>query len=301
MPGRGRERGEVVGPTPGQQHALEREQRQPALGLGPFDVVVGRAQLDEPNVVGRRASNHSSCFGSLPPMAKAASAVGARSRRVLLIVGGVLFGLALLVALASLAEHTMYSGSVLPGVRIDGTHVGGKKQADGHRRDRETRHATRFATYPRARRVQEPFAVDPSLIGFSVDPDATVARGERRGPRQEPVPDGRRHRAAPLPARSSCTSSCTTTLRAFEGLLDGWTNALRTGLVEGDLRVPGHDRRSRDAPRRPGTPACPGREEHAGPAARAEPAPTSRSRSATSTRRSTRPPSTPQPSKPARC
>ena len=62
-------------------------------------------------------------------MAKAAPFVGARNRRVLLIVVGVVVGLGALLMLASVVEHVWYSGAVLPGVHIDGTQIGGKNDA----------------------------------------------------------------------------------------------------------------------------------------------------------------------------
>src|SRR5438128_2342258 len=62
-----------------------------------------RAECEDP-----RASSHSSPFGSLPRMAKAAPVVGAQSRRVLLVAGGVVLGIAALFVLASVAEHVMY-------------------------------------------------------------------------------------------------------------------------------------------------------------------------------------------------
>src|SRR5260370_372760 len=65
-----------------------------------------------------------------PPIATEAPRVRARNRRVLVMAGGVVVGLAALFVLASLVEHIWYSGAVLPGVRIDGAHIGGKKDAD---------------------------------------------------------------------------------------------------------------------------------------------------------------------------
>ncbi len=170
-------------------------------------------------------------------MTKGARAVGARSRRVFLIVAAVLFGLAMLVVIASLAEHKMYSGSVLPGVRIDGTHVGGQKQAEvtaaieklSMQLDSQPIHAHAGA---------QTFTVDPSLIGFSVDPGATVAQASDAGRDKNPlsmVADTVLRRFRPDQVHLVVHYDPS----RFQGLLDGWTNALQTGLVEGNLRFQG--------------------------------------------------------------
>ena len=54
----------------------------------------------------------------------------ARSRRVLLLIGLSVVGLGALFVLASVVEHVWYSGAVLPGVSLDGTHVGGRNDAE---------------------------------------------------------------------------------------------------------------------------------------------------------------------------
>ncbi|HUI50029.1 MAG TPA: hypothetical protein VL119_15165, partial [Acidimicrobiia bacterium] len=106
-------------------------------------------------------------------MATAAVSNRARSRRLLFLAGGIIIGVAALFALASFAEHSWYSGSVLPGVRIDGVMVGGKK--DGTARDAIERLAARLETTSiRAHAGGDQFTVQPGLIGFHVDVDATI-------------------------------------------------------------------------------------------------------------------------------
>src|SRR5262249_33491385 len=106
-------------------------------------------------------------------MAKAAPPLGARGRRSLVLAAGIVIGLGLLVVLASLTEHVWYSGSVLPGVRIEGAQIGGR--SDAQARAAVERLATRLENTPiRAHAGGRVFTVDPKLIGFNVDVDATM-------------------------------------------------------------------------------------------------------------------------------
>jgi vancomycin resistance protein YoaR len=170
-------------------------------------------------------------------MAKAAPPVGARSRRSLVLAAGIVIGLGLLVVLASVAEHVWYSGSVLPGVRIDGAQIGGR--SDAQARATLERLAARLQRTPiRAHVGDRVFTVDPNLIGFGVDVDATMQQARDAGRDANPVgmvSDTilRRFRPDVVHLAVRYDSS------GFEGLLDGWSNALQSGLVEGDLRFSG--------------------------------------------------------------
>ncbi len=156
---------------------------------------------------------------------------------MLLIALGALLGLCLLIVLASVAEHVAYAGSVLPGVRIDGTQVGGKKETNARAAVEQLAQRLDTATihvHAGSRR----FAVDPSLIGFSVDAEAIVREARSAGRNSNllrMVSDTvlRRFRSDDVSLVVHYDQT------RFEGLLDGWTSALQSGLVEGGLRFEG--------------------------------------------------------------
>jgi len=170
-------------------------------------------------------------------MATAAVSNRARSRRLLFLAGGIIIGVAALFALASFAEHSWYSGSVLPGVRIDGVMVGGKK--DGTARDAIERLAARLETTSiRAHAGGDQFTVQPGLIGFHVDVDATIRDARDTGRDANPfqmVTDTVLRRFRP----DDVSLAVTYDPARFQGLLDGWSNAVQSGLVEGNLRFAG--------------------------------------------------------------
>jgi len=170
-------------------------------------------------------------------MAKAAPIVGARSRRVLLVVGAVVVGIGALVVLASVVEHVWYSGAVLPGVRIDGAKVAGHKDSDA--RAAIDRLTAQLDTAPiRAHAGTRSFVVEPSLIGFSVDADATMRAVRDAGRDANPlrtVADTVLRRFRPDDVQLVVHYDA----GSFEGLLDGWTNAVQSGLVQGGLRFDG--------------------------------------------------------------
>jgi vancomycin resistance protein YoaR len=170
-------------------------------------------------------------------MAKAAPPVGARSRRALLLAAGIAVGLGVLLVLASAAEHMWYSGSVLPGVRVDGAQIGGR--SDNKARAALEQLATRLQSTPiRAHAGSRTFTVDPNLIGFGVDVDATMQQARDAGRQANPVgvvSDTILRRFRPDVVHLAVRYDPS----GFEGLLDGWANALDTGLVEGDLHFSG--------------------------------------------------------------
>jgi vancomycin resistance protein YoaR len=170
-------------------------------------------------------------------MVQAAVIAGAKSRRVLLIVVGVLLGVCLLIILASVAEHVAYGNSVLPGVRIDGMHVGGEKEADARAAVEQLARRLDTATI-RVHAGPRTFAVDPNLIGFSVDAAATVREARTAGRNSNLlgiVSDTVLRRFRPDDVHLVVHYDDA----RFEGLLDGWTSALQSGLVEGALRFEG--------------------------------------------------------------
>jgi vancomycin resistance protein YoaR len=170
-------------------------------------------------------------------MAKAAPNVGSRSRRVLLVMGLAAVGIGALVVLGSVIEHIWYSGAVLPGVHLDGVQISGHKDSDARAAiDRLT--AQLDAAPIRAHAGTRSFVVEPSLIGFTVDAGATMRAARDAGRDSNPfgiVADTvlRRFRPddVPLVVHYDATS--------FEGLLDGWTSAVQTGLVQGGLEFNG--------------------------------------------------------------
>jgi vancomycin resistance protein YoaR len=170
-------------------------------------------------------------------MSKVAPFVGARSRRMLLIGGGIVVTLSALVVIASAVEHLRYSGAVLPGVRVEDNRLGGKKDAEV--RTALERLSSELQTTPiHAHAGTQTFTVDPSLIGYRVDAEATMRNAVDAGRRSNPlslVTDTvlRRLRPEVVPLVVNYDAA------RFQGLLDGWANALRNGLVEGNLEFVG--------------------------------------------------------------
>ncbi|HEV7523751.1 MAG TPA: VanW family protein [Acidimicrobiia bacterium] len=170
-------------------------------------------------------------------MAKAAPVVGARGRRLLLLAAAVVVGLGVLLVLVSAAEHLKYSGSILPGVRIDGAHVSGKGD-DFARASIDALSAQLETTAIRAHAGHQTFVVEPNVIGFTVDRDATIREAREAGRSSNPflmVADTVLRRVRPDVVHLVVHYDQT----RFEGLLDGWATAVRSGLVEGDLRFRG--------------------------------------------------------------
>jgi vancomycin resistance protein YoaR len=162
------------------------------------------------------------------------SIVGTRSRRVGLAVALAIIAIPII---GSLVEHAVYSGEVLPGVQIDGIDVAGKSKSAAY--DEIARVGAELARTPiRAHAGVVPFAFDPGLIGYSVDAQATVREAQTAGRTGNPaaIVAGsvlRRFRDDDVPLVVDYDHV------RFEGLLDGWSNALDRGLVEGNLRFVG--------------------------------------------------------------
>ena len=191
-------------------------------------------------------------------MAKAAPVVGAQSRRVLVLAGGVVLGIAALFVLASVAEHVMYSGSVLPGVHIDGTQVSGKKDAAARASIDALERAARDHGHPRAGRRQD-LRLRAERHRLHRRPRRDDSQRARRRAGSQPARNGDRHRAAPVPARSG-TARRALRLGALRGPVRRMGERGPVGSRRRRFEVQRHDRRrgraargSRTAPRRCGS------------------------------------------------
>jgi vancomycin resistance protein YoaR len=170
-------------------------------------------------------------------MVESEPAVGARSRRVLLLVGGVLAAGVLVLVAVSFAEHRLYRNKVLPGVEVESIDVGGKTEL--HASDTLATAATQLERTPiKAVARDRTFTADPALIGFAVDIPATVERATDAGRDGNPFTNVlgtvmRRIRPEEVPLVVQYDDA------RFQGLLDGWSTALTTGLIEGGLKFEG--------------------------------------------------------------
>ena len=147
------------------------------------------------------------------------------------------FTIGLVAAAASAAEHSQYRGDVLPGVQVDGIHAAGKKRLTVS--DDVTRLAAGLAQAPiHATAGTRRFTVEPALIGFDVDVDATTRAAMAAGRSGNPIANAagtmlRRVRPDRVPLVVRYDDA------RVEGLLDGWANAVDQGVVQGDLRFDG--------------------------------------------------------------
>jgi vancomycin resistance protein YoaR len=162
---------------------------------------------------------------------------GARGRRVLLLVLGAICAVLGLVVIASLVEHSMYADKVLPGVEVDTLAVGGQTELSAS--DDVARLATDLERTPlKAKAGDRTFTADPAIIGFTVDVDKTVEQASEAGRSGNPLAMvastvTRRFR----PEKVDLVVKYDDT--RLQGLLDGWSTVLTTGLVEGGLRFDG--------------------------------------------------------------
>jgi vancomycin resistance protein YoaR len=122
-------------------------------------------------------------------------------------------------------------------VHIDGAHISGKDERVA-RASIDALSAQLETAAIHAHAGSKIFSVQPNLIGFTVDRDATIRAAQDAGRDENPfrmVTDTvlRRFRPEVVPLVVHYDES------RFEGLLDGWANAVRSGLVEGDLRFQG--------------------------------------------------------------
>jgi vancomycin resistance protein YoaR len=158
-------------------------------------------------------------------------------RRLSLALLALAGGIVALAVLASVAEHKFYSGRVLPGVQVDGAKVSGKTRLAAY--DTIARLATELGQTPLGVKAgSQEFSVQPAVVGFDVDVNGTARAAEREGRAGNPiavVTDTlvRRLRPDTVPLRVRYDPA------RIEGLLDGWSNAVDKGLVEGGLRFDG--------------------------------------------------------------
>jgi vancomycin resistance protein YoaR len=158
-------------------------------------------------------------------------------RRFTLVLLAVLGGLLAAIVIASVVEHKLYTGKVLPGVEVAGANVDGKKDVAAY--DEIARLAADLDRTPvKVRAGANQYTVDPSLVAFDVDVAATARLAEREGRSGNPIAlvTGtvmRRVRPDRVPLAVRYDPS------RLEGLLDGWSNAVDHGVVEGGLRFEG--------------------------------------------------------------
>jgi vancomycin resistance protein YoaR len=147
------------------------------------------------------------------------------------------FAIIAIPIIGSLVEHAVYSGKVLPGVQIDGLQVATKTSSTAY--DEIARVGADLArTKINVHAGDADFSFYPEVIGYSVDADATARNAEAAGRTGNPaaIVAGtvlRRLRDDDVPLVVHYDHA------RFEGLLDGWSNAIDRGLVEGDLRFVG--------------------------------------------------------------
>lgn len=162
---------------------------------------------------------------------------GARVRRVLLLAAGAIGVFVAVLVLASFVEHRLYDDKVLPGVEVDTLAVGGKTELATT--DEIARLATDLERSPlKAKAGDRDFTADPAVIGFAVDVDATVEQASEAGRAGNPfemVSSTVMRRIRPEKVALVVQFDDA----RFQGLLDGWSNVLTAGLVEGGLRFDG--------------------------------------------------------------
>ncbi len=202
---------------------------------------------------------------------------------------GILLGVGALFAglvIATVAEHRIYDGRVLPGVQVDGVASSGEHETDV--RDDVARLGAELARSPvRVRIDGHELTADPSLLALTVDAEATARAAMNQGR------DGSLLSQLAGTARRWITADHVTLRVVYdddrlEGMLDGWSAETDDPAVEGGLRFEG----TRVVPIEPhaGTgilrPEARARRSFA--CSRARIARCSRCRSARSSRRSTR-------------
>ncbi|MFM8238662.1 MAG: VanW family protein [Actinomycetota bacterium] len=160
-----------------------------------------------------------------------------RTQWVLVGFAGAVGALVTLLALVSFAEHRIWAGKVLPGIEVADTDVGGLSEADlraavdGIAKELQT-------TLIKGRTADRVLTLDPRILGLTVDREATIRAVTGAGRDDNPLASGlgtvlrwfRPDRVRPVVAYDRAS---------LEGVLDGWTRGLRSGLVEGGLRFEG--------------------------------------------------------------
>ena len=218
----------------GEEDPLEHEQGEATVPLGARDVVVGRSGVPEKGL--QLAIHLRIVLANLAPMVHLPRP-NPRTRRILLIAGGALGSVVALLALATIAERAIWSGKVLPGVEVAGADLGGRSESDTRAAVGKVAAELRTSAV-RGRSRDRTLSLSPTILALTVDAEATVRAATEAGRSGNPIADGlgailrrfRPDRVAPTVAYDRAR---------LEGVLDGWTRTLRSGLVEGGLRFEG--------------------------------------------------------------
>jgi vancomycin resistance protein YoaR len=154
-----------------------------------------------------------------------------------IILGGALVALFAFLAVATVVEHHLYSGRVLPGVDVDGVSSAGKHEVAVY--DGVARLGVNLANAPvRVRIGNQELSASPSLLDLDVDAHATA---------DDAMHDGRGGnffgQMAGTILRRMRPDHVNLTVdydeNRLEGMLDGWEAETNKGMVEGGLRFDG--------------------------------------------------------------
>jgi hypothetical protein len=154
-----------------------------------------------------------------------------------IILGGAVVAVFAFVAIATLVEHHLYAGRVLPGVDVDGVSTAGEHELAVY--DSVARLGVTLAQAPvRVRIGKQELSASPSLLDLDADAHATA---------NDAMHDGRSGnffgQMAGTILRRLRPDHVALTVdydeNRLEGMLDGWEAETNTGLVEGALRFDG--------------------------------------------------------------
>jgi vancomycin resistance protein YoaR len=172
-----------------------------------------------------------------PPGSERSGPTLSLPKLTVIIVGGAILGVIAFLAIATVAEHHIYSGRVLPGVHVDGVSSAGKHEVAVY--DDVARLGVTLARAPvRVRIGKQQLSADPSLLDLDVDAQATA---------NDAMHDGRRgnffgqmagtvlRRLRPDHVKLAVDYD----ENRLEGMLDGWEAATDSGVVEGALAFTG--------------------------------------------------------------
>ena len=204
------------------------------MPFGPREIVVGGSGVAEKRL--QVAIHPRIGLANLAPMVHLPRP-NARTRRTLLITGGVLGAALALLALGTIAERAIWSGKVLPGVEVARVDLGGRSEDDTRVAVDEIAAELRNSAV-RGRSRNRTLSLSPANLALSVDRGATVRAATEAGRSGNPFADAlgtvlRRFR----PDR--VTPTVAYDRARLEGVIDGWTRTLRSGLVEGGIRFDG--------------------------------------------------------------
>ena len=152
------------------------------------------------------------------------------SLRTAALAAGALFALLLLLGVL---ERVVWSGDVLPGVRVDGVDVEGASERSAYA-DLSALAAELESTAIEARAGETELSASPSLFGLDIDELATLRDSRRAGRSRNPL-----EQALGTVLRRIRDDEIDLTVRFDEvgvaGVLDGWQQQVADGVVEGDL------------------------------------------------------------------